>query len=170
MIFERKHPWSDSIELFDPELKGEGPARVSLQQASKRKGSVVKTIRVLIVDDDSKFREVIRELLAMESDMEVIGEAGNGLVAIQQAKELKPDLILMDVRMPGVSGLEVTRRLTEEMPGIKIIILTLYDLIEYREAALANGAVGYVIKKSMLEDLVSEIKRAFLETIGASPG
>lgn len=121
----------------------------------------MQTKRMLIVDDDAGFRQRVKRFLASEPDMEVIGEAADGQEAILRARELKPDLILMDVRMPGMNGVDATRRLKAEMPELKVIILTIFDVQEYREAAMASGASDYVIKKSMIKDLVPAIRGAF---------
>lgn len=117
--------------------------------------------RMLIVDDDASFRQRVKEILASEPDIEVIGDAADGQEAILRARELKPDLVLMDVRMPGMNGVDATRQLKAEMPELKVIILTIFDLQEYREAAMVSGASGYVIKKSLIEDLVPAIRSAF---------
>jgi len=114
--------------------------------------------RTLIVDDDGSFRRRIKELLATEPDIEVIGEAADGQEAILKARELEPDLVLMDVRMPGLNGINATRQLKDEMPEIKVIIVSIFDLQEYREAATASGASGYVIKKSLIEELLPAIR------------
>jgi len=118
----------------------------------------VQVIRTLIVDDNAGFRRRVKEFLASEPDIEVIGEAADGREAILKARELQPDLVLMDVRMPGINGLEATRQLKDEMPKLEVIILTIYDLQEYREAALASGASGYVVKKSLIEELLPAIR------------
>jgi DNA-binding NarL/FixJ family response regulator len=118
-------------------------------------------IRTMIVDDDVSFWQRVRELLASEPDIKVVGEASDGQEAILKARELKPDLVLMDVRMPGVNGIDATRQIKAEMPELKVIILSIFDVQEYREAATASGASGYVIKKSMIEDLVPAIRGAF---------
>ncbi len=114
--------------------------------------------RTLIVDDDGSFRRRVKGLLASERDIEVIGEAGDGQEAILKARELEPDLVLMDVRMPGMNGVNATRQLKNEMPELKVLILTIFDLQEYREAAMASGASGYVIKKSLIEELMPAIR------------
>ena len=118
-------------------------------------------IRTMIADDDASFRQRVKEFLAAEPDIEVIGEAADGREAILKARELKPDVVLMDVRMPGVNGIDATRRLKDEMSKLKVIILTIFDGQEYRDAATASGASGYVIKKSLIEDLVPAIRGAF---------
>lgn len=117
-------------------------------------------IKVLTVDDDARFRRHIAGILAPEPDIEVVGEAVDGEDAIHQTKALKPDLVLMDVRMPVKNGLEATTLLKTEMPGVKVIISTLYDLDEYREAAMGAGAIDYIVKKSVTEQLVVALRRA----------
>ncbi len=116
--------------------------------------------RVMIVDDDARFRRHIRQFLESEPSMELVGEADNGEDAIRKAVDLKVDLVLMDVRMPGMSGIEATRRLRAEVPDATVIVLTMYDLEEYREAAMACGASGYVTKRSMVEELMPTIRTA----------
>ncbi len=128
------------------------------------KEMTVEIKRALGADDDANFRRRVRELLASEPDIEVVGEAANGQEAILKARELEPDLVLMDVRMPGINGLEATRRLKDEMSQLDVIILTLFDLDEYRKAATNSGASGYVIKKSLIEALSPTIR----ETLAAN--
>jgi DNA-binding NarL/FixJ family response regulator len=128
--------------------------------AEPKKESTVQITRTLIVDDDARFRQRVKEFLASEPDIEVIGEAADGREAILKARELKPDLVLMDVRMPGTNGINATRQLKNELPELKVIILSMYDLQEYREAAMASGASGCVVKKSLIEELVPAIKSA----------
>lgn len=116
------------------------------------------TIRTLIVDDDARFRRHLKQFLDSVSFVEVIGEATSGQEAVLKGRELQPDLVLMDVRMPGMNGVNATRRLTNEMPRVKVIVLSVYDLQEYRDAALASGASAYVIKKSMIQELIPAIR------------
>jgi len=119
------------------------------------------TIKVLIADDNAKFIESVKKLLANDQDIEVIGEAREGKEAVLKAKELKPDIVLMDVRMPGMNGLEATRELNQIMPEVKTIILTIYDIDEYRDAAENSGAFGFVLKKSMRNKLIQTIRETF---------
>ena len=121
----------------------------------------MQVIRTLIVDDDASFRRRVKEFLASEPDIEVIGEAADGQEAFLKTRELQPDLVLMDVRMPGVNGVDATRQLKDEMPELKVIILTIFDMQEYRKAVMASGASGYVVKKSLIEELVPAIRGAF---------
>jgi DNA-binding NarL/FixJ family response regulator len=119
------------------------------------------TIKVLIVDDNAKFIKSVKKLLSNEQDIEVIGEAREGKEAILKAKELKPDIVLMDVRMPEMGGIEATRRISQEVPEVKTIILTIYDIDEYRNAATNSGAVAFVLKKFMRDNLIQTIRGAF---------
>jgi DNA-binding NarL/FixJ family response regulator len=118
----------------------------------------VRTTRTLIVDDNARFRWHVREILASEPDIEVIGEADDGQEAILRARALKPDLVLMDVRMPRMNGITATRRLKDEMPETRVIILTVFDSQEYGEAAMACGANGYVVKEFLFEELLPAIR------------
>lgn len=118
-------------------------------------------IKTLIVDDDARFTRYISNFLATESEIEIVGKAADGEEAILKTRSLKPDLILMDIRMPGMNGLEATKLLKKEMPGLKVIILTVYDMDEYRQAAKAAGAVGYIVKKTINGDLIPVIKEIF---------
>lgn len=117
-------------------------------------------IRVLIVDDQALVRAGFRMILEAQPDLEVVGEAGDGSAAIDAARRLRPDVVLMDIRMPGVDGIEATRRLTEAgVPG-KIVILTTYDLDEYVFDALAAGASGFLLKHVPPEELVRGVRVA----------
>ncbi len=119
----------------------------------------MQTTRTLIVDDNSGFRRRLKEFLAFEPDIEVVGEAADGQKAIHKARELQPDVVLMDVSMPGINGLDATRQLKEEMPEVKVIMVSLLDVVQYREAAMASGANGYVTKRSLVEELLPTIRR-----------
>lgn len=125
-----------------------------------KQGGTVQAIRILIVDDHADFRRRLMEFLASEPEIEVVGEAGEAQEAILKARELQPDLVLMDVRMPGINGISATRQLKDEMPQLKVIVLTILDLEEYREAAMASGASGYVIKKHLVQELLPAIRSA----------
>ena len=116
-------------------------------------------IRVLIVDDQSLVRAGFRMILEAEGDVEVVGEASDGAEAIEAAAEHSPDVILMDVRMPNVDGLEATRRLLEgKSEGPRILILTTFDLDEYVWEALHAGASGFLLKDTPPEQLVDAIR------------
>jgi DNA-binding NarL/FixJ family response regulator len=112
-------------------------------------------VRVLLADDHALFRRGLASLLAGRDDIEVVGEASGGQEAVDRARELMPDVILMDVRMPGITGLEATRLIKEEMPYVRIVILTVSEDDEDLFAALKNGAQGYLLKNIDPEDLIA---------------
>lgn len=110
-------------------------------------------LRILLVDDHAIVRQGLRSLLEGDDTAKVIGEAVDGREAVLLAKELAPDVVIMDIAMPGVNGLEATRQLKEHFPGIKIIILSMYAGEIYVYQALKTGADGYVLKSSAFEEL-----------------
>jgi DNA-binding NarL/FixJ family response regulator len=117
-------------------------------------------IRILLVDDQALFRESMRAFLNLQPDFQVVGEAANGEQALARAVELKPDVILMDVRMPGMDGVEATRHLRAALPGSRVIMLTTFDDDEYVFEALRHGAVGYLLKDSSAEKLFEAVRGA----------
>src|SRR5215210_322575 len=104
------------------------------------------SIRVLVADDQSMVRAGFRMLLAGETDIDVVAEAGNGADAVRQAARFSPTVILMDIRMPELDGLEATRRIVAADPGARVLMLTTFDLDEYVYEALRAGASGFVLK------------------------
>jgi DNA-binding NarL/FixJ family response regulator len=118
------------------------------------------TIRVLIADDHAILREGIRALLRLAEDIEIVGEASDGHEAVLEAKRLDPDVILMDVAMPGLGGLEATLEIRKDNPRVKILVLTQYDDREYVSRFLKAGVSGYLLKKAVGADLVSAIRAA----------
>ena len=117
-------------------------------------------IRVLLVDDQSLFREGLRTLLSVQPDLEVVAEAGNGEEALRQAAKTVPDVVLMDLQMPVLDGVAATRRLRAELPESKVIVLTTFDNDEYVFEGLRAGAVGYLLKDAPSEKLVEAIRAA----------
>ncbi|WP_138443243.1 response regulator [Sinomonas susongensis] len=116
-------------------------------------------IRILIADDQALLRAGFRALLDAESDMEVVGEAGTGAEAVAQAARLVPDVVLMDIRMPGGDGLEATRRVLAAQPeGVRIIILTTFELDEYVTGAIRAGASGFLVKDTDPDELVRAVR------------
>ena len=117
------------------------------------------TIRVLVADDQTLVRGGFRMILRAEPDIEVVGEAADGAEAIALAHELDPDVVLMDVRMPNVDGIEATRRITEVGERVpRVLVLTTFDLDEYVYEALRAGASGFLLKDAPEEQLVSGIR------------
>ena len=119
---------------------------------------IMKKIRVLIADDHALFREGIRALLSKYEDLEVTGEAADGKEAIDQVKKLRPDIVLMDIAMPGLGGLEATLELKKIYPEVKILVLTQYANQEYLYRFLKAGVSGYVLKRVAGAELVSAIR------------
>jgi len=117
-------------------------------------------IRILLADDHTLFRQGIRTLLSAEPDMEVIGEASNGGEAIDRALEFKPDLVLMDIGMPGLSSFESTRQIRKNRPETKVVLLTMYDDEDYLMEGMEVGASGYVLKDSPAAQLLNAVREA----------
>jgi DNA-binding NarL/FixJ family response regulator len=113
---------------------------------------------IFIVDDQALFREGLRTLLSVWPDLEVVGEAGNGQEALQKVAELRPDVILMDLRMPVMDGVAATRQITHEYPDCRIIVLTTFDDDEHIFDGLRAGAAGYLLKDVPSEKLVEAIR------------
>jgi DNA-binding NarL/FixJ family response regulator len=116
------------------------------------------TIRVLVVDDQSMVRAGFRMLLSGEQDIEVVAEAGNGVEAIDKAARFDPTVVLMDIRMPELDGLQATRRILAADDDARILILTTFDLDEYVYEALRAGASGFVLKDDPPEQLIAAIR------------
>ena len=112
-----------------------------------------KSLRILLVDDHALFRAGIESLLASRGGFQVVGQAQDGRGAVEAARALKPDLILMDLHMPGVDGLQATRAITAEMPGVKVVMLTVSDKDEDLFEAIKSGAHGYLLKNLEPEEL-----------------
>ncbi|HEY7198395.1 MAG TPA: response regulator transcription factor [Gaiellaceae bacterium] len=115
-------------------------------------------IRVAIADDQEMVRKGFRLLLEDEEDMEVVAEAGNGEEAVAAVRRDKPDVVLMDVRMPGLDGIEATRRLVEAGSAARVLVLTTFDLDEYVYEALRAGASGFLLKDAPAEKLVEAVR------------
>lgn len=118
----------------------------------------MKSIRVLLVDDQPLIRLGFRMVLEDADGITVVGEAADGAAAIEQASALRPDVILLDIRMPKVDGLEATRTIMAADPDARILILTTFDLDEYAYSALRSGASGFLLKDAPVEDLLNAIR------------
>jgi len=122
---------------------------------------MVGSIRVLIVDDHAIMRDGIRALLSIHDDVEIVGEASEGREAVEKAREFAPDVIIMDVAMPGMDGMEATRRITKQKAHAKVLVLTQHDNKEYVLSAIKAGAAGYVSKRAMGSDLIAAIRAVY---------
>lgn len=118
----------------------------------------VKRLRVLLVDDHALVRDGVRALLQQLPSLEIVGEAGNGREAVQLAEEVRPDLVLMDIAMPGLNGLDATRQILRLLPQTKVLVLSMYDDQEYVYELLRAGASGYLLKGSGAADLLTAIE------------
>lgn len=115
-------------------------------------------VRVLIVDDHALFREGIRLILQTEGKIEVVGEASDGQEAVDAAQKLDPDVVLMDVTMPEMDGLEATRQIKQDRPEIRVLMLTMHESDDYFFRSLVAGASGYVLKEAVSADLITAIR------------
>ena len=118
----------------------------------------MKQITVLLAEDHMIVREGFRKLLAAEADIEVVGEAQTGRQAVEMARKLRPEVIVMDIGMPVLNGLEATRQIRQAIPSTKVIILSAYNDDPYVEQAIAFGAAGYLIKQTSCHDLSKAIR------------
>jgi DNA-binding NarL/FixJ family response regulator len=116
--------------------------------------------RVLIVDDHQGFRDGLKAVINLQTDMEVVGEAQDGEKAVAMTRELLPDVILMDVKMPGMDGAEATSRILAELPGMKILALSIYADDGFMANMMRAGALGYILKGCDSEELYGAIRRA----------
>jgi two-component system, NarL family, response regulator NreC len=118
----------------------------------------MKRIRILLADDHAVVRQGFKMILSSQSDMEIVGEAGNGREAVELAEELKPDIVVMDVAMPELNGIEATRRLASSVPHARVVALSMHKDNVYVREILRAGARGYLLKDSVAGDLVSAIR------------
>jgi two-component system response regulator NreC len=119
-----------------------------------------KRIRILLADDHAVLRAGLRALLAAQGDLEVVGEASEGAEAIRLCQALRPDVVVMDIGMPGVSGIDATFRIKRDLPAAKILILSMHDDQGYLRQVLRAGASGYVLKKAADTELLAAIRAA----------
>lgn len=134
-------------------------ADASLGGSGERRAEATgRGIRVLLVDDQSLIRLGVRMVLENEPDLEVVGEADDGAGAVALATELEPDVVVMDVRMPGMDGIAATERIVERLPGVRVLIVTTYDLDEYAFAGLRAGASGFLLKNARPAELLQAIR------------
>ncbi len=115
--------------------------------------------RVLIADDYSLFRDALKEVINNQSDMEVVGEAEDGVKAVELTCILRPDIILMDVKMPVMDGIEATRQILAALPGMKILALSIYSDDGFMTSMMRAGALGYILKGCESEELLDTIRR-----------
>jgi two-component system response regulator NreC len=121
----------------------------------------VKNIKVFLADDHLLFRQGIKSLLDKVADIEIVGESSDGKEAIAKVNKLKPDVVLMDITMPIINGLEATKSIRERLPSVKILILTMHDTDQYLSGMLEAGASGYVVKTAASNELITAIREVY---------
>lgn len=126
-------------------------------------------MKVFLVDDQAEFRTALRDLLATVPGVEIVGEAGDGRDAVDAITALRPDITLMDIRMPVMDGIAATRAIRSSVPQARILVLTTFDDDELIKEAVRAGAIGYVLKGTPLEDLVAIIRLALRGYAGIAP-
>ncbi|MFA7383689.1 MAG: response regulator transcription factor [Desulfurivibrionaceae bacterium] len=127
-------------------------------------------IKVIIIDDHKMVREGLRSLLVGEKDMEVIAEAGDGWEGVRLAEKLAPDVVIMDIAMPELNGIEATRQIMEKTTGIRVMVLSMHSDKRFVERTLKAGASGYLLKDCAFEELVRAIRTVMAGQIYLSPG
>jgi two-component system response regulator NreC len=120
----------------------------------------VPKIKVLVVDDHAIVREGVRMILAKEPDLEVVGEAGDGAQALELTERMRPDVVIMDISMPGMGGIEATQTLRAQHPDVQVLALTMHEDESYVFQLLRAGAAGYVLKRAAAQDLVQAVRAA----------
>ena len=116
------------------------------------------TVRVVLADDQPLVRAALRMVITDAADIEVVGEAGDGGEAVEVAGRERPDVVVMDIRMPGLDGIEATRRISQRVPGTHVIVLTTFDHDDYVYGALRAGASGFLVKDMALDDILAAIR------------
>ena len=120
----------------------------------------MKIKKVFIVDDDPEFRRFLKEFLSDQPGLKIVGEAADGKQALEKVKKIKPDLVLLDIRMPGMDGFSASRLIKKKLPQARIIIMTIFDDLEYQDSVKKSGSDGYVVKSNLVKDLMPAIRAA----------
>jgi len=118
-------------------------------------------VRVIIIDDQQLMREGLKMILSQDADIDVVGVAGDGEEGFQLVKTLKADVVIMDMKMPGVDGVEGTKRIMEQFPDMKILVLTTFNDVDYIHSSLKHGAKGYLLKDAEPSEIIHSVKRVY---------
>jgi DNA-binding NarL/FixJ family response regulator len=141
-----------------------------LERQETRDGQKTELVGVLLVDDHALMREGLCQLLALEEDVQVIGEAVDGFEALAKIRQLRPDVVLMDISMPGVDGVALTRQVTREFPDIAVIMLTMHRQEQQLLQAIKNGARGYLLKSVSAREVAQAIRIVYQGGTCIEPG
>jgi DNA-binding NarL/FixJ family response regulator len=128
-----------------------------------KKDEAAPPARLLVADDHPLIRESTKLMLKGENDLKIVGEAVNGQHALELCRQLRPDLVLMDVRMPDMDGLTATRVIKEEIPAISVLVVTAYESEDYRREAASAGAAGYILKDASRQQLLEAVRKALAD-------
>jgi PAS domain S-box-containing protein len=144
---------------FEPKVEIENEFIGEINKEIKNNNTEENKIRILVVDDHTVVRQGLTTLLSLHSDIEMVGDAGNGLEAVEKARELNPDVILMDISMPKMDGIQATRMICSEFPAVRIIGLSMHDLQDQADQMIKAGASAYCMKDGSIDELLSAIRR-----------
>ncbi len=126
-------------------------------------------IKILLADDHQILREGLRKMIEKEQNMEVVGEAEDGRSTVKMAKKLVPDVVVMDITMPDLNGMDATRKIISEVPGVKVLALSMHQDVKYISGMLEAGAMGYILKGCKFEELVTAIRSVANKNVYLSP-
>ncbi len=143
---------------------GQAASTVSLADGQAKNG-----IRVLLVDDHTLIREGLNQLFVLEEDLQVVGEAADGFMALEQIRRTRPDVVLMDINLPVMDGIAVTRQVNEQFPAVAVIMLTMHRQKEQVVEAMRNGARGYLLKSSSARELAQAIRTVYAGGVAITP-
>ncbi|PWW00892.1 LuxR family two component transcriptional regulator [Paenibacillus cellulosilyticus] len=121
----------------------------------------IDKIKVLLVDDQKMIRQGFSYVIGLQDDMEIVGEAADGREAVKQALALRPDIILMDIQMPNMTGIEASQAIIKQLPDVRIVILTTFNDPDYIYEVIRSGAVGYLLKDADVEDMLEAVRSAY---------
>lgn len=127
-------------------------------------------ITVFLADDHTMVREALAETLDREPDMEVVGQCGEGLAVLPEVRKIKPDILVLDITMPGLNGLDICRDVVRRFKGVSVLLLTMHDNKEFVSTGLKHGASGYLLKESAAEELVEAVRRVARGELYLGPG
>jgi DNA-binding NarL/FixJ family response regulator len=140
-----------------------------VEQSDRPARAEVDTISIMLVDDHALMREGLRQLLSLEADLRVVDEAVNGFEAIQKVRQLRPDVVLMDISMPVVDGIVVTQQITHEFPSVAVIMLTMHRQDQQVLQAIKSGARGYLLKTASSQELAATIRQVHAGQVQIDP-